>query len=807
MNTHLRRLRPAWLAVLVFCAALTNACTNDIKQDDSNFDLSTPDFYNPPDISSGNTGTYGSGSSGSSGGDMFQDMGPDVPVIPCDEVAFEYTGAASSVWITGSFNDWATSPTEGAIELSEDSPGVWSTTAVFPMGDYGQHFYKLIIDGDQWVSDPNALSSSPDHFGGNYSVLEVCEPLPAQPCGTVQFVYDDPGATSVWVSGSLTAWGTNPSEGALEMDDSSGVWRLTTTVEPGDHQYKFIVDGSEWLPDPSNPNSIDDGFGSVNSVLTVACESSCGDVTAFDWRDAVLYFAMVDRFNDSDNSSSPVPGATGDIGSGASGQYEGGDLAGVTAQMSYLADLGVTALWLSAPYENRDSAGAAIDPSSDSNMYSAYHGYWPSPANTDYSGATPSPLPEIEQRISASGDGDAELRALIDAAHGADSANGHGIKILFDYVMNHVDSESGLYQAHPEWFARDNGSIKLCASDCGGQSCWDDSYWTTRCAFTDYLPPFDFYNPTARAWSVNDAIWWAKSYGIDGYRLDAIKHVPLDWLTELRGRLNQEFPMPDGDRFYLVGETYDWGNRGLLKSFVDPTTMLDGQFDFPFRKELCEATMGSGNLGGFSDWLKGNDAFYGPGALMSTWIGNHDIPRVIHNATGQFGCTQGSYAAIGWSFDYNQPSDAAPYEKLRVAFALMLTNPGLPLIYYGDEIGLAGGGDPDNRRMMVWDDGQLNSHQIALRSSVRELARIRGENKAITRGRRSTVSVSNDTWVYRMGGCGVDAPDVIVAVNRAGNANSVDIPAGSYVNLSNNASQQGGSTSLPPRSYLILRVE
>ena len=105
---------------------------------------------------------------------------------------------------------------------------------------------------------------------------------------------------------------------------------------------------------------------------------------------------MVDRFHDSDGQVDEVAGATpGDATSGPSGQYHGGDLAGVTEKMPYLADLGVTAVWLSAPYDNRDTAGAAIDPGADPHTYSGYHGYWPKPQNTDFSDmANPSPRPQ-----------------------------------------------------------------------------------------------------------------------------------------------------------------------------------------------------------------------------------------------------------------------------------------------------------------------------------------------------------------------------------------------------------------------------
>ena len=623
---------------------------------------------------------------------------------------------------------------------------------------------------------------------------------PPPPCNEITFTYDDPSATTVWVSGSFTSWATTPAEGALELsNDGTGTWTLTTLIEPfGRHEYKFIVNGTMWIPDPANPEQVDDTFGGFNSVLHV-CSTACGDLSEFDWRDTVMYFAMVDRFYDSDGSAMPVSGATGgDASTGPSGQYEGGDLAGVTEKLGYLADLGVTALWLSAPYDNRNTAGAAIDPGSDMHMYSGYHGYWPSPPNVAWSGGTPTPRPRVESRIGSESD----LRTLVDTAHGTTGANGHGMKVLFDYVMNHVDIESGLYAAHPDWFARrSGGGFAL----CGPENLWDDPYWGTRCAFTDYLPPFDFENAAARAWSIDDALWWAREYGIDGYRLDAIKHVPMVWLTDLRSRLNAEITDPAGDRFYLVGETFAYDDPGLLRSFVDPETKLDGQFDFPFKARLCEAVFRpEGRLDGFSTWMDGNDGYYGAGAIMTTWIGNHDIPRAIHFASREIAsCREGSNPGNGWDWRPAQPSGPEAYERLGVAFAIMMTSPGIPLIYYGDEVGLAGGGDPDNRRMMPWSDSALNAHQRALRDRVRALARVRGENPVLARGRRVTMSVDQDTWVYRMAGC-EGADEIVVALNRADATRTVTIPAGSFTDLLTSTPHSGGSVTLPARSFVVL---
>jgi glycosidase len=640
----------------------------------------------------------------------------------------------------------------------------------------------------------------------------LCE---AVPCNRQVFTYDSTGTApvTVHVAGDFNAvggvWPQTIAGGGwpLTFNAEAGLWVGQYEVPNGSYQYKLVINETTYITDPANPDRVADPFGGFNSVLNKECSDEptvgvCGSPDEFQWEDTVMYFLMVDRFYDGDpGNNSDVSGATGgNAASGASGQYEGGDLAGITEKMEYLSDLGVTALWITAPFENRDTAGAAIDPNADRNVYSAYHGYWPSPANIDYSDPeNPSPRPEVESRIGSEQD----LRDMIAAAHTAESANGDGIKVLFDYVMNHVDDTSGLYAAHPEWFARDNGRIRL----CGPENLWDDPFWGVRCAFTSYLPPFDYDQAAPRAWSVADAVWWAREFDIDGYRLDAIKHVPLPWLTDLRAALNDAITDAPADRFYLVGETFAYDNRDLLKSFVDPDTMLDGQFDFPLKARMCEALFTpGGSLTDLSGFMSDNDTFYGPGSLMTTWIGNHDVPRPIHFASRQItSCREGSFPGNGWTSDFRQPTDAAPYERLGLSYVLMMTNPGIPLIYYGDEIGLAGGGDPDNRRMMPWNDASLSAPQLALREQIATLAQIRAENPVVARGRRLTRSVDQDTWVYSMVGCGAGFSDVTVAINRADSNRNVTIPAGSYVDLVTGETVSGGARSLGPRGWVVLR--
>lgn len=550
-------------------------------------------------------------------------------------------------------------------------------------------------------------------------------------------------------------------------------------------------------PDAGRP----DGGAADAGPADTGAGPGCGDLDAFDWRDVVLYFALVDRFRDGDGARDPVEGATdGDARVAASGQYEGGDLAGVTERLPYLADLGVTALWLSAPFDNRDSPGAGLS-IFDQNLYTGYHGYWPKPPDVDWSDPE-GVRPRVEPRI---GDA-ADLRTLITTAHATETPGGHGIKVLADYVMNHVDDESPLYLAHPEWFATDaEGEIRLCEPD----DLWDDPFWGTRCAFARYLPPFDFSIPEARAWSIADAVWWATEFGFDGYRLDAIKHVPDRWLTELRSALGQAIPEPAGGRFYLVGETFSYSPE-TLRRFVEPGAKLDGQFDFPMKDQLCRSLFTrQDDMSTLARWMDDNVGFYGPGAIMGTWIGNHDIPRAIHFASGEItDCRTVGTRTDAWTEGrWPQPAEAAPYERLALAFAVLMTNPGVPLVYYGDEIGLAGGADPDNRRLMPWEDDPaapaLAAPQLALREAVRALARMRAEHPVLSRGVRTTLSSSEDTWVYRMGGCGDEAP-VLTATNRADTPRSVTLPEGAYTDLLSGETVAGGPLELPPRGYRVL---
>ena len=245
----------------------------------------------------------------------------------------------------------------------------------------------------------------------------------------------------------------------------------------------------------------------------------------------------------------------------------------------------------------------------------------------------------------------------------------------------------------------------------------------------------------------------------------------------------------------------------LLKRYVDPVEKLDGQFDFPMKKRLCEGVF-EGHMDWFAGWMDNdNRGFYGPNALMTTWIGNHDIPRAIHFASRELtNCTEGSNPGNGWGWSPEQPSEAKPYELLGLSFGVLMTNPGIPLIYYGDEIGLAGGGDPDNRRMMPWDDASLAPAQRALRDRISGLAQIRAEYKALSRGRRTSLFSDPSRWIYKMS-CGNRAyTDVTVLINRSDETLAAQgLPPSTFVNIETGEEVNGAQAMIPPRSIILLR--
>ena len=470
------------------------------------------------------------------------------------------------------------------------------------------------------VSDAAVVDVAPD--GGPDSGPDAIAEVTSTDCGaapklcTTSFTYTGDGSeASVELRGSFNGWKTG-----IALTASGTDWSVNADMPYGQSvEYKFHVQklggGDAWLVDPTNPQKVTDSTGNTNSLLAAqTCDPwVCGKLqtvcgidakpTAFDWHDGVMYFVFVDRFVDGDSSNNgSVTGVAPIAG------WNGGDWAGVTQKINagYFTDLGVNVLWLTVPLDPTD----ALELGDDGQKYSGYHGYWPRDRDkpNGHFGTM------------------AELQALVQAAHGK------GIQIVLDYAMNHVHTSSPVWQQHQSdgWFHGLSVQGQNCT--CGASVCPWDGPSGLYCWFTTYLPDFNFLNTDARKASIDNVIWWLQQSGADGLRLDAIKHVEGAWLTDLRARLLTDVEPLRQQHIWLVGETFS-GDQTFVKSFVDPCTKLDGQFDFAERATLDSTVLlRQGKMTDLEKFLDGNDGFFGADAIMSTFIGNHDLPRTIHMA-------------------------------------------------------------------------------------------------------------------------------------------------------------------------------
>jgi len=542
-----------------------------------------------------------------------------------------------------------------------------------------------------------------------------------------------------------------------------------------DVQYKFLINNSIWVTDPANPTLSATGNSLRTRITcdTFTCPANAPQAAAFDWRDGVMEFVFVDRFFNADPSNDCTV-----AGADPAGQYKGGDWKGVTQKINegYFGQRGINVLWLTVPVKNATVGGAG----SDGRTYSAYHGYWPV---------------DLDQTESCFGSKQ-DLVDLVSAAHA------HGLQVLFDFAMVHVHSSSSLYAQHPDWFWPLDFNGGQCVCDDGSVCPWNAQ--GQRCWFTNYLPHWNYTVTAAREYSVSRAVKLLADTNADGFRLDAIKHVDASWLLSLRTEVEKlaatRSPRP---RMYFVGETYDFGNRDYLKSFVDPATKLDGQFDFPLRLQLLESVVTRrAPMTALADFVATNDSFYGPNTLMSPWIGNHDLGRVIHMAedTPMWGDPYSDGKDRAFNNPPTLPGYKAPFERLANAFTFLLTSPGVPLLYYGDDLGLPGGGDPDNRRVMQWSG--FSSDQLWLRSRVSALGALRKAHAALRRGHRTNLSATQDTYVYSMSD-GVET--LYVAINRGDTQQTVNgLPAKALNDLLNQESVAGPGLMVPPRSARVL---
>jgi len=410
------------------------------------------------------------------------------------------------------------------------------------------------------------------------------------------------------------------------------------------------------------------------------------------WDEAILYFVIVDRFADGDATNNI------EVDRNAKGAFHGGDLKGLTEQLDELADLGVTALWITPVVRNIPGfvTGAGFPDW-------GYHGYW---ADDFY---------ELDPRFGS----EADLEALVDAAHE------RGIAVLLDVVYNHAGYDSQ-YVTDPQtegWLRTEQ------AGTCGT----DD---LTSCLAG--LPDFKTELPEVADYLLAAHLELAERVDLDGFRLDTVKHVTHEFWQRHRREVDESL----GEDFFLLGEVWG-GDAPSLDPWFEGDEM-DAGFDFGFVGSSLGFLQGRGRTVAFNRYLEKRHAVR-DGYHLAHYLSSHDVQGALSLVNGD-------------------------KEIFLLAALLQFTNPGIPTIYYGEEVGRPGGDWPDNRSDMPWGDrdilpGKGKPRDEGLREDYKRLIAIRRAHPALWRGDHTGLQFDQDLLVFQRTDP-TSGDVVIVAVNR-----------------------------------------
>jgi glycosidase len=461
-----------------------------------------------------------------------------------------------------------------------------------------------------------------------------------------------------------------------------------------------------------------------------------GGFADFTWHDAILYQILNDRFLDG-NPANNIDNSVGDLArvDDVRSRWQGGDFAGITQKIrdGYFEDMGVNALWISSPIINSHNSQPSVG-LSDPRRFASYHSYHPIATGythlDDLGFATP-----IEPAFGTA----EELKELVREAHT------RGIRVIPDFVANHVQREAPMFQQNVGFFFPYNA--------CDNR--WDEA--RIGCWFTTDMPDFDFgANQAAVDQVVDHALWMIQEFDLDGFRADALKHMDDRFVRALKHAVVEEIEttVTDHERtveptiFYMVGESLGGWARYHVRS-----DMVQGQVDEEYYNQTKAALLTfDSSVRQLADFAVPNDTAYlvpqdnnggrggYPGAIMGNFFGNHDQVRALTEARQRGG----------------------GHERLRLAQTFLFTSPGnIPMLYQGDDIGTEGGIDPDNRKMQRFT-GLSADEQASLRHTQRA-GTLRSQQVALRRGTRTTVVLEDYFWVYKVTH---EANEVYVAINR-----------------------------------------
>ncbi|MCK5822637.1 MAG: hypothetical protein KAG95_01445 [Bacteroidales bacterium] len=599
----------------------------------------------------------------------------------------------SKVQITGDINGWNPKVTD-----LKNNNGIWEKEIILNPGKYS---YQIVLD-DKWMLDPNNKDSVENNQGGFNSVMKVGNFNPELSPELYTNNYNDNEINltcnskiskfyAFWQNYELT-------DKFIETDNNS--IRIKIPKEAKKIKRSFIRAWAYNEHGVSNDILIPLDYGKVIN--------NSKEIIRSDKQALVMYFLMVDRFNNGDkNNDHPI----NDPDVLPKANYFGGDIAGVLQKIKqgYFADLGVNTIWISPIAQN--PLGAYGEYPNPHTKFSGYHGYWPISSS------------KVDFRFGTSD----EVKNFVNVAHQ------NNFNVFLDYVSNHVHQNHPLYKQHPDW-----ATSMYLPDGTRNLEKWDEYRLTTW--FDTFLPTIDFSKPEVVDLMTDSAVYWIKTFDFDGFRHDATKHIPEVFWRTLTKKLKQQ--IPSNRILYQIGETY--GNRDLIGSYVN-SGELDAQFDFNvYDDAVAVFAKDDQSFLRLKNSILQSFLYYGYHNLMGYITGNQDRGRFISYASGDLLFNEDAKKA-GWTRDI-EVTNPVGYKKLTSLIAFNMTIPGVPVIYYGDEIGMPGGNDPDNRRMMRFNN--LKPEEAKVKEITKKLIHLRRNNLSLIYGDTKILETSDKAFVY-----------------------------------------------------------
>lgn len=498
------------------------------------------------------------------------------------------------------------------------------------------------------------------------------------------------------------------------------------------------------------------------------------DIKGFTAED-VLYLIMPDRFANGNQENDIIKGMK-ESTTDRNNLYarHGGDLQGIANHLTYISDLGATAIWLNPTQENDMKEGS-------------YHGY----AITDYY--------QIDRRFGTN----QEFKELVKQAHS------QGLKVVMDMIFNHCGNENYLFADKPskEWFNFSSNYVQTSFKTANVMDIHASNYErriATDGWFASVMPDFNQRNRHVARYLIQSSIWWIEYAGINGIRQDTHPYADFDFMSQWCKEVNEEYPY-----FNIVGET--WLNSNVQIAYwqkdskiaAPKNSYLPTVMDFPLQGLMNQAfDEETGEWGGglyrLYDYLSQDLVYANPMGLL-TFLDNHDTSR---------------FAA-----DEDKANNLTRYKQ---ALAFMLTTRGIPQIYYGTEIlmsGNKGNGDGALRRDFPggWKGDELNAFSEKGRTALqneafnytRKLLQWRKGNLAVTKGNMKHFSIRQGVYVYQRE---YNGQSVVVFMNGTNSSQELELtpyrevlPSDSSTDLlSEKTIKLTDKLSLNPRETLIL---